>query len=336
MLELVVTLAVVLVVFALLAAMLPRQRQLAQLSESMANLKEFGSLTGQYAADNDDRYWSLSWRGDGVTTYPSRYVDLRGPFSDDINAQGAQAVEILRRLAGREDIPRITAWIANPAYTHLVLAEYAGLELPLRIAVSPADERRLAWANDPRAFDVGAFLPYQPTPDQYSKRWPYSMSYELGTVFWSPDRHSSASGVVIQGGQHNLFTWTGIVRLGNRRQNETAYPSHKAMMWDQAQRHFGERQPYFMMPEARYPVLFADGAVAVRTSADANRGWNPATPDAFPSSPTDNTGVTRVLYQPSAWEPQIPGGGLSITLDARQRFNRSGLAGRDFDGDEVR
>jgi hypothetical protein len=333
MAELVATLAILGVVFAMLSVMLPRQRQLAQLGESLANLKEFGTLTGMYAADNDDRYWALSWKGDGVTQYPSPYLDLRGPFTDDMQAQAAQAVDLLRRVAGREDMPVVpNGWLAPLRYSHLVLADYAGLELPMRIAISPADERRQCWSSDPAAFDRGECQP-QPDPTAVNKRWPYSTSYELGINFFSPD---FASGVIVQAGQHNFYTWTGRVSLGGRRQREVTYPSHKAMMWDEFQRHFGDRQPYFMVAEARYPVLFADGAVRVRSGADANRGWDPANPRAHPSGPGDNNGITSVIYSPANWEPALPQGVSASMSGARQRFTRAGLGGRDFDADEVR
>lgn len=109
---------------------------------------------------------------------------------------------------------------------------------------------------------------------------------------------------------------------------EVGFPSRKAMVWDTHQRHFGSRTAYFMMPEARVPILFADGTVQVRVTAAANRGFQAASP----TSPF----FSYVIYEPSPtnFEPPIPTGNRADN-PAGMRFTRSGLGGIDFDGDEV-
>jgi hypothetical protein len=324
--EAIAAVVIVVVALALLSVMLPRQRQVGSLSESIANLKQFGELTGQYGADNQEQYWTFSWRA-GVIT-PSQYPDLRGPFGSATDAAGAQAIDIIRRLGNRtmQEVPRPANWIPHLLYSHLVLADYAGIDLPMRIAVSPEDDRRLCWSNNPVDFDQNRCQP-QPTPTADNRRWPYSMSYELGVAFFSPDSGESA---IQQSTGHNLYIIPGspTAAYGGRRQSEVTYPSHKAMMWDQHQRHFGTRQPYFMYPEAKYPILFADGAVWLRSGDEANRGWNPA-------NPTNPNTFSSTSYQPQNWEPPLPPG-ASPTMMCRERFTRKGLGGRDFDGDEVR
>ncbi|MBS0197590.1 MAG: hypothetical protein JSR77_12620 [Planctomycetes bacterium] len=317
-------LAVTLVLAAVAALLLPaasRTRRLSSLGESMTNLRQYGCSLGSYASDNVDRIFSFSWQA-GVVN-PTTYADLRGPFGDDLSAASAQAVDIMRRRANRADIPLISSWIPHIKFSHLVLADYYAAALPLRWSISPEDERLQAWANDPAAFDRGQLTP-QPTPGPGTQRWPYSSTYEIGPAFYSPDYVVGAVGTVTQATTHSTYQILGGTLLGRRRTAEIAYSSQKAFAWDPYQRHLGPRIAYFMYPEARVPICFADGSVAVRATSSANRGFNPSNPQAlFP---------TTLTYQPLSWEPPALGG---TNLTGMYRWTRPGLLGRDFDGDEI-
>lgn len=320
--DLLMLLVIATVVAALLRVGGERSKRLANLGESMANLKQFGSGLGSYAADHADGIFSFSYRG-GLAT-PSTYPDLRGPFPDDLSAGAAQAVDIIRRRAGRTDMPVVSAWIAQVKYSHLVLADYLAASLPLRWAVSPEDKVLLQWSQDPAGFDQNQYPP-QPAPGNGNQRWPYSSSYEIGPAFYSPDYAVGIAGTVSQGSTHNTFMIAGGTVLGTRRTTQIANPSQKAFMWDSAQRHLGNRVIFFASNEARVPICFADGGVRVRSTATANRGFNPASPQSL--SPT------TMSYQPLAWEPPLPSSSSSV--QGVYRWTRNGLGGRDFDGDEV-
>jgi hypothetical protein len=106
------------------------------------------------------------------------------------------------------------------------------------------------------------------------------------------------------------------------------YPSHKAMMYETNQRFFGSRELFFMYPEARVPVLMADGSAGVRSIKQSNPGFQP-------NMPTDPN-PTRVLYTPElSWETPTASGEASETVNGGIRWTRSGLRGRDFAGPEV-
>ncbi|MDX2148161.1 MAG: prepilin-type N-terminal cleavage/methylation domain-containing protein [Planctomycetota bacterium] len=322
--ELLVGLLVVSVLAALAGVWTSRTRSMGSLGVTMANLRQFGAWNLSYAADHNDVFGTFSWKAN--VEQSTQYPDLRGPFANGQDAAGAQAIDIIRRLAGESvsSTPRPSNWIPHILYQHLVLLDHAGERLPSFSAISPEDANRLDWANDPAGFRRGVFGPRQPSPDGVNWRWIFSSSYETSLSFC---QSGDATGVS-QSSTHNTYTFqSGTVDFIQRRLSEVAFASRKAHMWDTYQRHLGARVAYFASDEARVPVLFVDGHVAVRATTDANRGWNPTTP----TSPA----VTSFVYQPASWEPPVPPPGGSATYAGRYRWTRRGINGRDFDGPEV-
>jgi hypothetical protein len=180
--ELAATLVIVGVAVAMLLAGAGRARLEHNSAASQAQLRWIAGVTASYAADFQDRMWGLSWKA-GET--PSAFPDLA--FADTHQrAASHQAVDIIRRRGGERDLPAIPNWIPSVYYSHLPLADYLDVALPMLEFVSPADEHRLNWARDREAFSLGAFLPFQPSPTEpLNKRWPYGSSYEVGTR-WCP------------------------------------------------------------------------------------------------------------------------------------------------------
>ena len=310
----------VVVVLALLTVSAHKSRRLASISETFANLRCYGSGTQSYAADNSDRIWSYSWFANQAM--PTQYADLR-TAGDPLTAAANQAVDIIRRRSGRSTFPTSAGWLPHLLYSHLVLVDYLGSELPARWAVSPADQVRQCWANDPVAFESGACTP---APASRAGRWAYSSSYEMGPAWFSNDYAVGSVSAISQGSSHNIWSIPGTAVLGGRRLMEVAYPSRKAMVWDSVQRHFGAAQPYFMMTDARIPILFGDGSTQIRTTAAANRGVDPMSPRSV--------APITVVYSPDTWEPPVPTGDFASNFGG-YRFTRAGLGGIDFDGDEI-
>jgi hypothetical protein len=305
-------------VLVVLAALSSRSRSLASLGESMANLKRLHQSTVTFGDDNSGLFATFTWR---KGTNPSPYPDLVNSFSD-LEAAANQAVDIMRRRAGltQAQLPKITSWIPHVFYSHLVLSDHLGTDLPHRWVISPEDPKRLAFAFDRSQWPgTGSNL-----------RWAFSSSYEVPVAFWS--RPDSGPDAVFQSFSYNTFTVPNTAQFGQRRLDEVVYPSHKAMYHDRHQRHFGPRQGYFMHEEARVPVATVDGAVSVRRGADANQGWNPSQPTS--QSPT------MVSYSPPpsgqfAWDPPALSPNNEDIVPGRYRWTRRALGGRDVDGPQV-
>ncbi|MCC6660520.1 MAG: hypothetical protein IT437_06495 [Phycisphaerales bacterium] len=309
--------AVIACITALLLVFGHNQRRQGRLGEDIGKLRRIGALTGQYAADNVDLYWNFSWKKGG--TY-SQYPDLNNAPTD-LQAGADQAVDILRRVAGREDITRITAWFPHVSYAHLPLLDRSKV-VPDETFISAADERRLTWSRDPRGFDGGLYAP-SPPPDPAAKRWPYSASFTVSTTFFD----KSPEGNRVEAASHWQYFVPSNAQLGGKALSGVAFPAQKAFAHDSNARHFGTMQPYCTHDEARLPILFADGSVLVKAAAESNSGWQPNAPaSAFPS---------RFKYAPQPWEPPTLSGLPSEYVRGRFRWTRGFLDGRDLGGPEA-
>ena len=248
-------------------------------------------------------------------------------------AQAAQAVDILRRCAGRLDVLPIPGWVASVRYSHLPLLDYLDTPMPDRVLVSSMDKHRIKWSRHPQGFDQGLYQPAptgNPPGTNPGKRWPYSASYQLPTVFFDgspPNNRMSQAG-----SSHNQINVPSQVVVGARSTAEVAFPSHKVLLHDSNARHFGARAPYCTHDQARLPLLFVDGSVVVRNAAESNAGWQPNSPASGNAS--------SLIYLPDVWEPPTMSGSGSDVMTGRFIWTRGtltehGIAGRDFDGPET-
>jgi hypothetical protein len=301
---------VVLAVVASLVAVGGRQNRLAGgLTGSMANLKRFGEVTGNYAADCEDRFWTFSWRaGDSF----SQYNDLNNAGSD-FQAGANQAVDIFRRRFD-PDFERINNWLAHILYSSLPLVDYLDEPLPAEWFASPGDRRLLEIQSDP--YSLGRWA---------EVRWAFGSSYALPTAFISPDEYPT----IFQSGSYNSYWVPPEMELGGRTVTDVTFPSNKAHLSETASWFCGPQPAWYLETEARVPVLTVDGSVAVRRTADANAAWNP-------DDPSRDDYIIR--YNPPSrnwWEPRpLDSRGYS-DVSGKYRWTRHGLAGVDFDGERV-
>ncbi len=324
LIELLVVIAIIALLIGILLPALGEARRSARMTVDINSLKQFGVATGTYSADFEDKIWSFTWKGsDSLSTWS----ELNSPGSD-IQAAANQAVDILRRRADREDMPKMTSWIPHVAYGHLVLNDYLAQRLPEKMVVSVGDRNRLNWQIDPQNnFDQGAWLPMQPNPTPRTKRWPYSSSFQQVPASYSPDFAPTVS----QANWHGVYFVPTGSKLGRRHLTDVAYPSNKVFMHDTAQRHFSKTVIYFAYDVARVPLLLFDSSVSVRVTSDSNPGFNPR----FPTE----TSATRFLYRPGNWEaPPLfgaVGNGVGDVVTGYYRWSRGGLQAVDYGGKEI-
>jgi len=306
----------VVVVGAILAAVLvvasSRSRAMAQLGESMSNMRVLGSAFAAYGPDYQDRVLGFSWRAGKC---PSQFTDLQIAV-DNLGAAANQATDIARRRTGNPSVPKVSGWIPHPRCWNFVVADYLDLPLPSRLFVSPGDSLLLAQSSDPANWS-GTSINY---------RRALATSYELNAASWGgPD---SGSGAISQeGSTYSLFFVPSNALSAPRYLSEVAFPGQRALLFERYQFFYGPRVAFFMSDQARIPVAMFDGSIAVRSCAFANRGWKPQSPL--------NVNPSEINYEPSPDEPQPVEGSSSQWYFGRLRYTRAGLAGRDFDGPEV-
>ncbi|MFM9996417.1 MAG: hypothetical protein ACKVU4_11535 [Phycisphaerales bacterium] len=325
--ELAAIVAVAAVLMALIAVTGVESRRQARLGDDIANLRRIAEWTGAYANDNTDLFWSFSWKK-GYNQ--SQWPDLNAAAqTNDLGAAAAQAIDILRRRAGRTDIQVITAWIPHVLFGHLALLDYTGGPMPELTMISSMDKFRLSWARDPSGYDQGLYTP-NPGLGNTGKRWPYSASFQMSTAFF--DSTALASDRITQNTNQSIFLVPGNALLGARSHADAAFPAHKVLLHDSNARHFGTRMPYCTQDQARLPLLFVDGSVSVRGASESNPGW-------VPNSPSNGL-ASQFQYQPNAWDPPTTTGAPSELVNGRFRWTRGtttmhGVAGRDFGGRET-
>lgn len=340
LIELLVVIAIIALLIGILLPALGEARKTARMSICASNVKQLATAAGAYASEFEDRIAAFTWRKGmkGLSRFPDLEAQARNA-NFETQATSAQAIDILRRRGGREDIMPINSWIPNVLYTHLVLQDYLASRLPEKLVVCPEDAVRLEWQRDP----VNYATRFYPVPSSAGtnagKRWPYSSSYQF--VPASYDRFASiltptaAGKRLIQGNSHNFYSISTGVQMGNLHMTDVNFPSDKVYMQDSHGRHFGKLQLYYGYEDSRQPLGFYDGSVRVVYSRDTTVGWRPRQPAV--------ARATLFRYSPSKWEPPMRdgsypsglGGGGGDIVTGFYRWTRGGLKGIDMGNHEI-
>ena len=287
-------------------------RRQANLGKCVQQLRQLGAVSSAYAADNNGLSASFSWQaGDSFSEWDD-LNDASSHFQAAIN----QMVDIARRHVD-PSIPYSRAFLPHLFYSYLVLADEMDLALPRAEVMCPEDEVRRCWQSNWASF---CDCPLRPDCEGAGWRWPFSSSYELGPTFFAGNQS------VFQAPRHSSFFLTGEQDWGGRRMSRVKYPSQKAMIWESTARHSGPRDIWHAYDEARTPIVFVDGSVSVRATADANEGWHPMLQKSWIQM--------SYFYRPDNWEAPTLSGEFQDFVVGHYRWTRNGLAGRDFGGPE--
>lgn len=220
-------------------------------------------------------------------------------------------MDILRRLAGREDIPRLTDRIPHRHYSHLIFNDYMDYRLPEKAMACPEDRILLDWQRNPKNAS-----PVPPGSAAWQKMWPYSTTYQIVPVAWAEDKVRAGRTTVEQYyNDHNLF-WMGSLPLGKRRMSEVMFPSSKVFWFEFHDRHSNKKELFYAYDNAVSTQAFFDGSVAALPSKDCNKGF-------MPNQPTVNR-FTSFEYAPGilGFEPPTQTGRPTDVVTGYYRWTR--------------
>jgi prepilin-type N-terminal cleavage/methylation domain-containing protein len=320
LIELLVVIAIIALLIGILLPAMGKARRAAKQTLCETHLSQLGRAHAAYHVDFRDFIATFSWKPGG--TY-SPYSDLNNAGSD-VAATANQMTDILRRLAGREDLQSVQDRYPHRHFSHLVLAEYLTARLPEASMACPEDRTLLSWQRSPRDL--------QPRPNDYGthfgEMWAYSSSYQIIPSAWSRDQTGPDGRTVTQFAEdHNLFL-TGDLPLGGRRATDILFPSSKVGVFEFISRHGGKVPLYHAMDDAQVPLMFWDGAVRTRRTGDANIGWDPNAPTRNWQFPMFYYYDPRILgFEPPARDPS----GRDL-VRGYYRWTRKGLRGVDYAG----
>lgn len=317
--------AIIGLLIAILLPALKHARKAAKQTMCMNTMSQHGKSMVSYASDFKDALFSTSWRkartSNTIEGSPQVDADLAN-VADDLEAAASQAVQIIRRQSNDTTFPRQPNWLPNIYYSHLVLQDYARVQLPDPNALCPEDADRKRWAADPKNWQAtGASL----------QRLPYSSSYQWVPAIWTPDRFTSDGGYLRQGPTHSTFTYywgnNNQYRMGQRTMNAISFPSLKVALYDEYDRHTtSEIAPFFTHQRAKPPCMYLDGSVRLTPTVEVNPGGYQGPPGQ------QNTAVFINYDFASSQVPIRWPDNSSTNQPARYRFTLGGLKGVDVKG----
>jgi prepilin-type N-terminal cleavage/methylation domain-containing protein len=336
LIELLVVIAIITLLISILLPAVGNARRLGRRAICSSHMRQLLAAQLSYGTDFRNRIGALNWvpgTRDGSPTDPN--LNALGTTSW-LLAMGRQAYDIVKRNTGR-NLQIVQNRYFNRNYWHLVLIEggyFGGNQNPINSASGcPEDDWVLRWQRNPDNYAMLRGSSPEPSAvpsGAYEWYRPYWSTYQLVPVAWSPDKHQGVKKTLTQiTNRHHLFTGgstSNTATLGNRVYDDIYFPSQKVFIFDVFDRHGFRRPIWHAYPIARQPLAFFDGSVRFLKTADAQKGWNPDTPN----SPNP----TVYQYTPSTGFPGYDhptlSGNTSDLVTGYFRWTRNGLRGVDY------
>ncbi len=347
LIELLVVIAIIALLVSLLLPALGKARKAAKVAVCESNMRQFAVGLSNYNTDWKGSLCGFTWKYQaGFTSNYSNWPDLNALANGGPNwvqAHAAQGIDIIRRKLPGNDawFGPINGRMLDRNFGHLPLVDggYFSDKLPEPATACPEDRDTLLWqkaALDNSLFSstIAATGGY-PDPSaelNYQHIFPFWSTYQFVPNAWSAETGSNgatslntifqASG---QPGYHMLYSIPGTSFVINRRQDDVSFPSQKVWMFDLFDRHMYKRTIWYGYERSIQPLVFFDGSVSVRRTKDANRGWDPRTP---------NGNAQTYQYYPvvGSSDPPTLSGAAFDTYYPYYRWTRNGLRGVDFGG----
>jgi prepilin-type N-terminal cleavage/methylation domain-containing protein len=330
LIELLMVIVIIALLVALLLPALSKARKAARTAVCESNLRQYATGLVNYSADSRGLMAQYNWKPGYAE---SQYPDLS--FSSDfVTAHANQCTEIVRHLAGNAPYytsPADRLVDRNFGHIFLIGSGYMGERAPDPASVCPEDHDAIIWQKYVGNYTAAFAITGDPDPDSsiaFKKIYPFWSTYQFVPSTWCAD---TGPNCMVQAtgspGSHLLYTvFTTLTKFQQRSQDDVLFPAQKVWMFDMFDRHSRARPIWHAYSVAAQPLLFFDGSVSFRRTRDANKGWNPSTPDS--SSPTVYT------YWPTSAEPPTLSGAASDLVTGYFRWTRAGLKGVDFGGKE--